>query len=205
MEILKAFKERRSVNFFDTTKKLDIQLVKNIIDLAVLAPSAFNLQPWRIIVVESEEAKEKLKKLSNNQEKVTEASATLILIGNKDGWNDNNPVWAEMLQSVGGNQQMVDGAKGAAAYLYGTSEDRKLKFAESNTGLLAMSIMFAAQEYGVDTHPMSGIDFDGIKKEFALAENETVVMTITMGYSDKSKSLYPRRPRLGFDQIASVV
>ena len=205
MELVNAFKERRSVNFFDTTKKLDIQLVKEIIDLAVLAPSAFNLQPWRIIVVESESGKEKLKKLSNNQEKVTEAAVSLILIGNKDGWNDNNPVWAEMLQSVGGNQQMVDGAKGAAAYLYGTSEDRKLKFAESNTGLLAMSIMFAAQEYGVDTHPMSGIDFDGIKNEFSLAENETVVMTITMGYFDQSKSLYPRRPRLDFDQIASVV
>ena len=110
-----------------------------------------------------------------------------------------------MLQSVGGNQQMVDGAKGAAAYLYGTSEDRKLKFAESNTGLLAMAIMMAATEYGVDTHPMSGIDFDGIKAEFSLAESETVVMTITMGYFDQSKSLYPRRPRLGFDQIASVV
>jgi putative NAD(P)H nitroreductase len=205
MEILNAFKKRSSVNFFDTSKKFDLQLVKEIIDLAVLAPSAFNLQPWRIIVVESESGKAKLKRLSNNQDKVSEAAVTLILIGNKDGWNDNNPVWAEMLQSVGGNQQMVDGAKGAAAYLYGTSEDRKLKFAESNTGLLAMAIMMAATEYGVDTHPMSGIDFDGIKNEFALAENETVVMTITMGYFDQSKSLYPRRPRLGFDQIASVV
>ena len=205
MEISKAFKERRSVNFFNKEKKLDIQLVKEIVDLAVLAPSAFNLQPWRIIVVESESGKEKLKSLSNNQEKVTEAAVTLILIGNKNGWNDNNPVWVEMLQSVGGNQQMVDGAKGAAAYLYGTSEDRKLKFAESNTGLLAMAIMMAATEFGVDTHPMSGIDFDGIQKEFGLADNETVVMTITMGYFDDSKSLYPRRQRLGFDQIASVV
>ena len=205
MEISKAFNERRSVNFFDKTKKLDIQLVKEIIDLAVLAPSAFNLQPWRIIVVESESGKEKLKSLSNNQEKVTEAAVTLIMIGNKDGWNDSNPVWAEMLQSVGGNLQIVDGAKGAAAYLYGTSEDRKLKFAESNTGLLAMAIMMAATEFGVNTHPMSGIDFDGIQKEFGLADNETVVMTITMGYFDDSKSLYPRRPRLGFDQIASIV
>ena len=88
--------------------------MKDIINVAVLAPSAFNLQPWRIIVAESDSAKERLMKLANNQEKVVEASVSLILVGNKNGWDDSNPVWAEMLQSVGGNQQMVDGAKQAA-------------------------------------------------------------------------------------------
>jgi len=129
----------------------------------------------------------------------------LILVGDKNGWDNNNPVWEEMLQSVGGNQQMVDGAKQAAAYLYGSSDERKLKFVESNVGLLAMSIMIAAKEYGVDTHPMSGIDFERIHSEFGLSESETVVMTICMGYFDKSKTLYPRRPRLGFDQIATIL
>jgi len=205
MDTKTNFKERRSVNFFDKTKSIDRQTLTDIINLAVLAPSAFNLQPWRIIVAESQEAKEKLQKISNNQGKVSEASACLILIGNKNGWDSNNPVWEEMLQSLGGNQQMVDGAKQAAAFLYGSSEERKLKFAESNVGLLAMSIMNAAKEFGVDTHPMSGIDFDGIHKEFGLSENETVVMNICMGYFDQSKTLYPRRPRRGFDQIAKIL
>lgn len=199
------FRERRSVNHFDKTKKIEKQTLTDIINLAVLAPSGFNLQPWRIIVAESQEAKERLQTLSNNQEKVSEASVCLILIGNKNGWDNNNPVWEEMLQAVGGNQQIVDGSKQAAAYLYGSTEERKIKFAESNVGLLAMSIMTAAKEFGVDTHPMSGIDFDGIHKEFGLAENESVVMTICMGYSDQSKTLYSRRARLAFDQIASII
>jgi len=205
METKTNFKERRSVNFFDKTKKIERKTLTDIINLAVLAPSGFNLQPWRLIVAESPTAKEKLQKLSNNQEKVLEASVCLVLIGNKNGWDNNNPVWEEMLQSVGGNQQMVDGAKQAAAFLYGSSDQRKLKFAESNVGLLAMSIMMAAKEFGVDTHPMSGIDFDGIHKAFGLSENETVVMNVCMGYFDKSKKLYPRRPRLGFDQIAKIL
>ncbi|MDO9510988.1 MAG: nitroreductase family protein [Bacteroidales bacterium] len=198
------FSERRSVNFFDKNRKVDEAILKEIVNMAVLAPSAFNLQPWRIIVIQSDAAKERLLKLSNMQEKVMEAPINLILVGNKNGWNDSNPVWAEMLQSVGGNQAMVDGAKQAAAYLYGSSEERKLKFAESNTALLAMSIMIAAKEFGVDTHPMSGIDFEGIQKEFGLAEDETVVMTLAMGYYDENKSLYSRRPRLGFDMIATI-
>ena len=185
--------------------ELDNNTIKEIVNLAVLAPSAFNLQPWRIIVVKSKEGKERLLKLANNQEKITDASVSLILIGNKEGYNDANPVWAEMLTSVGGNQDMVNGAKQAAAYLYGTSDERKLKFAESNVGLLAMSLMIAAKEMGVDSHPMSGIDFDGIHKEFGLAESETVVMALTLGYYDTTKELYPRRPRLQFDEIASIV
>lgn len=205
METKTLIQNRRSVNFFDTNKPLSNKTLEDIINLAVLAPSAFNLQPWRIIAVESQQEKEKLKMLSNNQPKVTEAPVTLIIVGNKEGWDESNPVWEEMLQSVGNNQAMVDGAKQAAAYLYGSTDERKLKFAESNAGLLAMSIMIAAKELGVDSHPMSGIDFDGIHEAFNLKPGETVVMLIALGYYDSSKQLYPRRPRRGFNDITSII
>ncbi|NOY95320.1 MAG: nitroreductase family protein [Chlorobi bacterium] len=205
METKTLFRERRSANFFDKNKELEQTLLEEIINLAVLAPSAFNLQPWRIIAVKTQESKKRLFNLSNQQDKVLEAPVTLIIVGNNEGYSDSNPVWAEMLQSVGGNKQIVEGAKQAAAFLYGSSKERKLKFAESNAGLLSMSIMIAAKEYGVDTHPMSGIDFDGIHKEFGLSEDETVVMTIVMGYSDKNKTLYPRRPRRKFEEIVKIV
>lgn len=205
METKILYNERRSVNYFNKDKNIEESQIKEIINLAILAPSAFNLQPWRILVVKSEENKKRLFELANRQDKILEAPATLIIIGNKDGYTDANPVWEEMLQSVGGNQEMVDGAKQAASFLYGSSEERKLKFAESNAGLLAMSIMIAAKEFGVDTHPMSGIDFDGIHKEFNLKEPESVVMVICMGYYDNNKQLYPRRPRRMFEDISTIV
>lgn len=205
METKKLFTERRSVNYFDKNKKFSRETLKEIINLAINAPSAFNLQPWRIIIAETDDAKEKLTKLAFNQEKVKDAAFTLIIVGNKNGWNNNNPVWEEMLQSVGGNKQMVDGAKQSATFLYGSDEIRKIKFADSNASLLAMSIMLAAKEFGIDSHPMSGMDFDGIHKEFGLAEHESLVMLITLGYHDESKDLYPRRPRLDFEKITSII
>ncbi|HES60197.1 MAG TPA: nitroreductase family protein, partial [Caldithrix sp.] len=174
-------------------------------DMAVIAPSAFNLQPWRILAVKTDSSKQKLLNLANKQEKISDASVTLILIGDKDGYAESNPVWNEMLKSVSGNNEMVEGAKQAAAFLYGSSEERKLKFAESNVGLLAMSLMIAAKEYGVDSHPMSGIDFDGIHKEFGLKNSETVVMLICLGYFDASKQLYPRRPRRLYKEITTII
>jgi len=199
------FKERRSVNHFDKNRHLDEVLLKEIVDLAVMAPSAFNLQPWRIIAVKSDKGKQKLRTLSNNQEKVTDASVVMVVIGDRSGYDESNPVWNEMLDSVGGNVDMVNGAKKAAAYLYGSNEEQKIKFAESNAGLLAMSLMMAAQDLGVDSHPMSGIDFEGIHKEFGLKASESVVMLVCLGYADTTMKNYPRRPRRLFGEIATIV
>ena len=148
MDLLEVYETRRSVNFFEKGKEIPQDVLENIVNKAVLAPSAFNLQPWEIIVVKSKENKEKLCKLSNNQEKILDGSLTLMIVGNKNGFATDSPVWDEMLVSLGGNKEAVAGAQGAAGFLYGSSEERKIKFAESNAGLLGMSIMNMATYYG---------------------------------------------------------
>lgn len=203
MELKKIYEERRSVNFFDTEKELSEDKLKEIIDLAVLAPSAFNLQPWRIIAVKSKQAKEDLFNLANSQPKVKEAPYSLIMVGDKKAFRDENRVWADMEAAFG--KEGMEGARGAARFLYGSSPEREIKFAESNTGLLAMSIMYAAKSLGVDSHPMSGLDFDGIKEKFKLQEDEEVVMVITLGYHNREKELYPRGSRKGFAEIVETV
>ena len=197
--------DRRSVNHFDPARKLDNETIKKIIDLAVHAPSAYNLQPWRIIVVQSDEAKEKFWNLAYKQPKIKDAAANFLIVGNKNGWDKDNPVWDEMLQSVGGKTEIVEGAQKGTAYSYGSTEERRIAFAQANAGLLAMSIMYSAHAMGVDSHPMNGYDYDGVHKEFGLAEHEMPVMNICIGYFDQSKTLHPRRPRRGFDEIAEIV
>ena len=205
MDLLEVYETRRSVNFFEKGKEIPQDVLENIINKAVLAPSAFNLQPWEIVVVKSMENKEKLCKLSNNQEKILDGSVTLMIVGNKNGFATDSPVWDEMLVSMGGNKEAVAGAQGAAGFLYGSSEERKIKFAESNAGLLGMSIMNMATYYGVDSHPMSGVDFEGIERDFDLGEGKSLVMLIVLGYFDKSKALYPRRPRRLYKDIAKEI
>jgi len=205
MEAKQLLLERRSVNFFDKNIELSDSVLKDIINLAVYAPSAFNLQPWRIIAVKSDESKKLLFELSNKQEKVMDAPVTLILIGNKEAYADSNPEWSEIQKSLGGDISKVEGLKKAAAFLYGSTEERKIKFASSNVGLLAMSIMISAKEFGLDSHPMSGLDYDGIHDKFELTDDEYVVMTIAIGYFDTKKQLYPRRPRRLFDDIAKII
>lgn len=195
--------ERRSVNFFDRDKDISDDLLRKIINLAVTAPSAFNLQPWGITVVKSAEAREKLYRLSGNQPKILEAPVTLIVTGNREGYGEGNPVWKQLENAIG--PEKTEGARKMAGVLYGSTEERKIKFAESNAGLLSMSIMYAAKHFGVDSHPMSGIDFEGIKKEFAIDEGSEVVMTIALGYFDEKKELNPRSPRRSYDDVVVTV
>ncbi|WP_210411478.1 nitroreductase family protein [Oceanispirochaeta crateris] len=194
--------ERRSINFFDPARELEDSLLKEIIDLAANAPSAFNLQPWDIIAVKSDEAKKKLHGLANQQPKILEAPVTLILSGDRSAYGDDNPQWSFMRENYGNDG--AERAKGAASFLYGSTEERKIKFAESNTGLLAMSIMYAAKSLGVDSHPMSGIDFEGIKTQFGLEGEKEVVMLIALGYFDEEKVLHSSAPRRRFESLVKI-
>ncbi len=203
MDLKKVFEERRSVNFFKPEHKIGDDVLRDVINLAILAPSAFNLQPWEIIAVKSAEAKERLFSLASNQPKIKEAPVTLIIVGDLSGYKPANPAWDDLKSMV--DKQALENTQQYAAALYGSSEERRIKFAESNAALLAMSIMYVAKDFGIDSHPMSGIDFEGIKKEFGLDENKTVVMLIALGYFDDSKTLYPRRKRKDYAEIVKEI
>lgn len=204
MDLQKVFEKRRSVNFFDPGHKIEDHLLRKIINLAALTPSAFNLQPWEIIAVKSEASKEKLFHLVYKQPKIKEAPVTLIILGDLNGYQPENPEWADLGVMLN-NKEALANYQQMAYNLYGSSESRRLKFAESNAALLAMSIMFAAKHYGVDSHPISGIDFEGIKEEFSIEQGKTIVMLISLGYFDNSKTLYPRRRRKDYADFVKEV
>ncbi len=199
---MSAIFDRRSVNFFDKEKDISSDLLREIINTAVKAPSAFNLQPWDIIAVCSDEAKKNLYENANQQPKILEAPVTLIVVGNREAYDEDNPHWTYMKENFG--EEKTKGAMDAAAFLYGSSEERQIKFAESNAGLLAMSIMYAARDRGVDSHAMSGIDFDGVKNAFHIDGARDVVMLISLGYHDTGKSLFPQSPRREFDEVVKI-
>ena len=170
------FTQRRSVKFFDKNKKLEKGLLKKIIDTAVLAPSSFNLQPWRLIAVESKEAKMRLYEAAMRQDKVLDAPVVLIVVADHEGYAEHNPMWHHISKTI--SEKRLHGAMRSTERTYGKDDVTRAMYAQSNAGLLAMSIMYAAQYYGVDSHPMSGMDFDLVKKEFNLMPYEETVMLI---------------------------
>ncbi|MEO9071735.1 MAG: nitroreductase family protein, partial [Edaphobacter sp.] len=80
-----AIEERRATPSFDETP-IPSEDLKQILEAGLSAPSGYNMQPWRFIVVQSVEQKKRLRAASYNQGKVEEASAVIVACGDADGW-----------------------------------------------------------------------------------------------------------------------
>jgi len=201
MELKKVFSERRSVNFFDVTKKIDMRLIEQIYDVAKTCPSSFNLQPWKMILVVSPENKKKLKEAAFNQLKVEEASAMLILLADTRGFEEMDEIFDDMVAKEYQKREAREGVKGFAKMLYDNPSGCR-GFALRNAGLFAMSFMLAAKDFGVDTHPMDGFEQDKVKRAFNIPERYEVAMLIAIGFRNEQKSLLERLNRKRFEEIA---
>lgn len=202
---MKSFKEiaeeRRSVHFFDKSKPLEEDVLRNIIDLASYTPSAYNLQPWSVVAVKSDEGKQKLFELGFKQPKILEAPVTLIVTGDRNGFGTENPIWEVIAEKLG-EDKAQQGQQGCA-FLHGANDERRISFAVRNASLYAMSIMYAAKAYGVESHPISGLLFDQVKEAFNVPASHDVVIAISLGYFDDSQSLYEQGKRLKYDDVVT--
>lgn len=192
---------RRSVNFFDKDKDLDMRIVKQVIIESFQAPSAYNLQPWRILLVKSDESKKLLHGIAFNQDKILEAPITLIIVADKEGYEASNSAWKNSFETRGDvlTNKIISGARS----FYGKTESTKLKFAESHGGLISMNLMSLFKAYGIDTHPMGGFNFDDIKTSFKLKDSEEPVMLIAVGYRDETKTLSTRSDRKTYEEVVT--
>src|SRR5260221_10334727 len=84
-----AVKERRATPSFEDVPIHSADLEK-IIRAGLEAPSGYNLQPWRFVVVRDREQKKKLRQAAFGQAKVEEASAVIVACGDPQGWKDGD-------------------------------------------------------------------------------------------------------------------
>lgn len=205
MEFKDVMKQRRAVNFFDPNKNVSDAQIKEIIETAALAPSSSNLQPWKVIVLRDKEKKETLRKVAMNQPKITDAPVVLIVLGDREGFKKGNAgfekVFAESVKAGTTKQVQYDGFVNATNSLYGTSPERQVAFACKNAGFFAMSLMLAAKDAGLDSHPMDGFDIDGVRKAFNIPEQYWIPLLLAIGHFDKTKTLIPPKWRKSYDEI----
>jgi len=194
MDAIQAIKERRSINFFETGREIPDDTLRDILKIANLSPSSFNLQPWKIVVVKDAEKKKILRQCAFNQPKVEEASIVLIMVADPGAMEENIDRVLDSWQELGYiKPDMRDTYKGMANNLYGTDDSLRRKFfAIKNTSLFAMNLMIAAKALGLQTHPMDGFDEDCIKKEFNIPKDKIIPMLIAVGYLRQGITLLPR-------------
>ena len=210
MECIDTILGRRAVNFFDSTKDIDLEVLKDIINKAATAPSSYNIQPWEAVLVYTKENKQILREICNNQPKVEQASADLIVIANPkaaiEHADDIVNSWLELGYITEGNKEAV---KSAIVDSYGVKdnvipEKAKLK-ATRDSSLFAMNFMITARCFGFETHPMDGFDDKKLRDFIKLPDYKIITMVIAIGYKDQSKKLLPRAFRYSFEDFVKVL
>lgn len=192
--------ERRATPHF-RDEPLPEDYLEAILGLAAQAPSGYNLQPWRFIVVREPEGKARLQKAAMGQAKVREAPVVVIAFALKGGWkNDMEAILLEGVRRGAGTAADVTGQQRAITEFLGTFPAEV--WVNRHTMIAVTTMMLVAEAYGVDTAPMEGFDPEAVKREFGLPAEAEVVALLALGFAQKPDK--PFGGRLALSELVHV-
>ncbi|GED27201.1 putative NAD(P)H nitroreductase YdgI [Brevibacillus agri] len=191
--------ERRSVRHYDPTVKISRDELKEMLAEATLAPSSSNLQPWRFLIIDEQELKEKLLPIAFNQKQVVEAAAIVAVLGDYEGYKQAEQIYQKAIDAG----YMTEEAKATMiANINRRYENRERSLIKEialvDGGLVSMQFMLVAKARGYDTVPMGGYNAELFKEAFNISDRYETVMLIAVG-----KAAQPGHPttRLDVDDI----
>ena len=201
MTVSDALELRRAVPSFDSSVEISQEEILALIDKASLAPSSMNLQPWKFIVCHSAEDKARLQVASYRQKKISESSATIVVLGDLHQHNNAERVAeSNIAHGYFGPERKEGFIKGAHNNAHNPQAQRDEAFRGGS--LWAMSFMLVAKEAGWDTAPMGGYEADKVIAEFNLPENLIPVLVIGLGKVNPSINMLPRNDRFPASETA---
>lgn len=193
-----AITRRRATRRFDTTRPLPDDLLKQVLHLATLAPSGYNLQPWRFLVVRSAANRQKVRACAFNQPKVTEAPVVVIVLGYQTPDRSHLEPIVGTMRSVGLlSPEAAAETTARASQTMARVPDRAL-WAMRSTMLAAATLMIAAESLGVASAPMEGFDPSKVKEAFGVPDDHIVCCLVALGFAAETK---PFPGRLGLDDV----
>lgn len=196
-----AVRNRRATQGFKPDPIPDV-LLNEILESALLAPSGYNLQPWRFVVVKDEDARKRLRKAAMNQPKVEEASVVVIACADPNSWRKDIDRVIKLGQEAGQiKDDQTAESIGSNATKYLSSTDTRL-WATKQTMIAYTQMMLLAETFGLDTAPMEGFFEDQVKKEFDIPEDLIVLALLALGKSGKADR--PFGGRFDLDDLISL-
>lgn len=203
-----AIAERRATPNFEHVPIHAADLEK-IVRAGLEAPSGYNLQPWRFIVVRDGEQRKKLRAAAFGQAKVEEASAVVVACGDPEGWKDSD--LEEMLKlaaehGLGGPQDHANARQSVTNFLGGTPGNAGGVaptfdlWVNRHVMIALTTMMWMAEALGYDTAPMEGFEEDKVKALLHIPQRARVVALLAIGKRKGPDKSYGGR----FDTVRTV-
>ncbi|MBU2838306.1 nitroreductase family protein [Acidithiobacillus thiooxidans] len=176
MDVITAVQQRRAAKTFDPHHQMSAETKRTLLEHASLAPSAYNIQHWRVVDVQDPQLRAAIREQAWGQAQVTDASALFVLCADLEAWQeDPQRYWATSPQPV---QDFL--LPKLDEYYRGKPEIARDE-AMRTLGIFGMTLMLLAQDLGYDSCPMDGFDFDAVAKLIHLPENHAIGYMIAVG------------------------
>jgi nitroreductase len=173
---------RRSTPSFDGEPIPPADL-RTILSAGLHAPSGYNIQPWRFIVVQAPEQKKRLRAASYNQGKVEEASAIIVACGDADGWRKDLDEMLAQGREGGMPESYAEQARSSVPnYLSSFSTEQMHGWLNKQVMLAYTHMMLMAEVLGYDTAPMEGFEQDKVHEMLRLPLSYWVVALLAVGH-----------------------
>jgi nitroreductase len=196
LDVPTAILQRRSIKNFKPDP-IDPALLRQLLELTVAAPSSFNIQDWRIIVVQSPEQRTALGAACFNQPQILQAPVNLVFAADiKAGERDLTPILEQGLQTGAWNEGTVGYFKKAIPDFSVALGDKAREYAIKDAIIAATHAMLAAESLGLSTCMMNGWSEDKVKAVIG-AENDpdiAIALVLPIGYAAEPRKNPGRMP-----------
>lgn len=193
MNVANAIETRRAVKAFDSRHRMSEPERRELFRLAMLSPTAFNIQNWRFVVVEDAALRSDIRRVAWDQAQVTDASLLVILCADLKSWEKSpERYWRNA------DQPVRDFLLPAISQYYSGRDQVQRDEAMRSCGLAGMTLMLAAKEMGYDSCPMDGFDFKAVGELIRLPADHVISFMLAIG--KPLKEAWPRGGQLDMDE-----
>lgn len=194
LNVLEAIETRRSIKHYDPNHRLTEAEIARLVELAKLAPSSFNMQNYRFVLVRDPELRREIRAAAWDQAQVTDASLLVVMCADL-GAHAKDPVryWRHAPKAV------QDVLVPALTPFYDGKPQLIRDEAMRSTAFAGMTLMLAARGLGYDSCPMVGFDPVAVAKLIRLPEDHVVSFMIAIGKT--AKPAWPRGERLSDSEV----
>ncbi|QBS43066.1 nitroreductase family protein [Nocardia sp. CS682] len=192
-----AIHARRTTRHFQPTPVAP-ELLDELLDLAVQAPSAWNMQDRSIVVVTSEDGRHALSKAAFGQPQPLEAPVVLVFVADPTAWQHGNADIAELaVRNAAWNAEFTAMFNSRSEFHSLRERGLLRENAVKNAMIAATYVMLAATSLGLASAPMNGWDADLVKQAIGISDRAelAIAVLVAVGYSDAAPPHPGRRPR----------
>jgi nitroreductase len=194
MKTDEAITTRRAVKHYDPSHKMTGEEINKLLSLAILSPTAFNIQNWRFVVVSDPDLRKQIREVAWDQSQVTDTSLFIVLCADLKAWEkEPQRYWVNAPQEV--QEFMLP----AIDEYYRGKDQVQRDEAMRSCGIVAQTLMLAAKSMGYDSCPMDGFDFDKVAELIKLPEDHVIAMFVAIGKG--TKEAWPRPGQLPLEEV----